>query len=414
MSQSPSEPPGPDASAAATTSATGIATETGGTPENPNASRPRPDPGLGWDRLTRSHVVVDALLPTILLRGVILVFAVLAVVIVKPDALPHGSLLGIWDRWDAPHFFEVARYGYGPPADPARIVIFPLTPAFFAIGALVVEPLVAGMLIAFGATLAAAAGLYRLMRLDHGRATSRLGVLAMSVFPTAFVLVAPYSEAIFLAFAIWAFLFARTGRWSAAGVCALFAGLARLQGAFILPALAVEYWLSRRRVDRDAAWLLLGAGGPLIYLAINYLTFGDPLYFLGIQKSVFHVATTAPWTALAHAWANAMAVKPTEFWATVYLAPLAAYIVLGLTTLWTAFGKGGRPSYAVYTALTFLSFATLTWPISLPRYLMGVFPIFIVGGRLGRRPWLGPPLIVASTLLFGICLTLFVIGHWAF
>ena len=22
--------------------------------------------------------------------------------------------LAIWNRWDAPHFFEVARYGYGP------------------------------------------------------------------------------------------------------------------------------------------------------------------------------------------------------------------------------------------------------------------------------------------------------------
>ena len=46
-------------------------------------------------------------------------------------------------------------------------------------------------------------------------------------------------------------------------------------------------------------------------------------------------------------------------------------------------------------------------------------------GLLRRMPWeirlsalaifyLGPPLLVASTLLFGICLTLFVIGHWAF
>ena len=197
-------------------------------------------------------------------------------------------------------------------------------------------------------------------------------------------------------------------------MCALLAGLARLQGAFILPALVVEYWLSRRRVDRDAAWLLLGAGGPLIYLAINALTFGDPLYFLGIQKTVFQVTTVAPWTALANAYAAAMAVQPTEFWATVYLAPLAAYIVLALTTIWTVMGKGGRPSYAVYTGLTFLSFATLSWPISVPRYLMGVFPIFIVAGKLGRVPWLGPPLFVASTLLFGICLTLFVIGHWAF
>ena len=370
--------------------------------------------GPGWMRAMRDPMWVDAILPTILLRGVILVFAVLAVVVFRPEALPGGSLLGIWERWDAPHLFEVARYGYGPPADPARIVIFPLMPALIALGSVVASPLVAGMAISFGATLAAAAGLYRLIRLDHGRATARLGVLAMSVFPTAFALVAPYSEAVFLAFAIWAFLFARTGRWRAAGFCALFAGLARIHGVFILPALAVEYWLARRRMGRDAGWLLLGAGGPLIYLAINLATFGDPLRFLDIQASVFAVSTIAPWTALSSAVAGASAVQPTEYWATVYLAPLAAYIVLGLTTVWTIIAKGGRPSYAVYAGLAFLSFATLSWPISLPRYLMGVFPIFIAAGSLGRRPWLGPPLLVASTLLFGICLTLFVIGHWAF
>ncbi len=370
--------------------------------------------GPTWARLVRDPVWVDALLPTILLRGVFLVFAVLAVIVLRPEALPGGSLLGLWERWDAPHFFEVARYGYGPPADPARIVIFPLFPALIAVGSIVTSPLVAGMVIAFGATLASAAGLYRLIRLDDSRSTARLGVLAMSVFPTAFTLVAPYSEAVFLAFAIWAFLFARTGRWQAAGVCALLAGLARIQGVFILPALLVEYWLARRRFERDAVWLLLGAGGPLIYLGINALTFGDPLYFLAIQTSVFHVSTAAPWTALSSALAGASAVQPTEYWATVYLAPLAGYVVLGLTTVWTIIGSGGRPSYAVYTGLAFLSFATLSWPISVPRYLMGAFPIFIAAGRLGRRPWLGPPLLVASTLLFGVCLTLFVTGHWAF
>ena len=365
-------------------------------------------------RVGRDPVWVDAVAPTILLRGVILVFAVLVVIVIRPEALPSDSLLGLWERWDAPHFFEVARLGYAPPADPARIVIFPLYPAFVAVGSLLAEPVVAGMLISFGATLGAAVGLYRLMRLDDGRPSARLGVLAMSIFPTAFTLVAPYSESTFLAFAIWAFLFARQGRWREAGVCSLLAGLARIHGAFILPALAVEYWLSRRRIGRDAAWLLLGAGGPLIYLAINAVTFGDPFFFVGIQTTVFQVSTTTPWVGFWNAWQGAIAVQPTEFWATVYLAPFVALIVLGLTTVWALIGKGGRPSYAVYTGLAFLSFVMLTWPISVPRYLMGAFPIFIAAGRLGVRPWLGPPLFVASMLLFGLCLTLFVTGHWAF
>jgi hypothetical protein len=372
-----------------------------------------PDADLDRRAAFRRALLADALVPTILLRVVFLVFAPLAVIVLEAS-LPSGSVLEIWNRWDATHFLEVARYGYGPPADPARIVLFPLLPALIRVGSLVAQPLVAGMVISFLSTLAAAAGLYRLVRMDESRPVARWAVLAMSIFPTAFTLVAPYSEGPFLAFTVWSFVAARERRWAPAGMCAFLAGLTRIQGAFILPALIVEYWLAERRVGRDASWLLLAAGGPLVYLAINYATFGDPLYFLAIQRDVFNVSTTTPWSAVVGAWNGVLALQPTRIWATVYLAPFVALCVLSATTVWTIVGKRSRPSYAVYTGLTLLSFLTLSWPISVPRYLMGVFTIFIAMGALGRKPWLGTPLFVASTLLFALSTALFVTAHWAF
>ena len=377
------------------------------------AEAPPPEPArtrVSASRLLSREVWLEAVLPTVLLRPVVLAFAVLAIVL-EGGSLPSGSFLEIWNRWDAPHFFEVAQNGY---VDPARIVLFPLFPALIRLGSLVTTPLVAGMIISFLATAAAAAGLYRLIRLDDGRPVARWGILAMSIFPTAFTLVAPYSEAPFLAFTVWSFLAARQGRWPAAGLFGLLAGLTRIQGAFILPALIVEYWLAERRVGRDASWLLLVAAGPLIYLAINYAAFGDPLYFLEVQRTIFKVTTVAPWIAFSNAWNGVLALDPSRLWVTVYLAPFVAICLLAATTMWTIFGRSSRPSYAVYTGLTFLSFATLSWPISVPRYLMGVFTIFIVAGGLGRRPWVGPPLFAASVLLFAVCTTLFVTGHWAF
>ena len=364
--------------------------------------------------LLRRELWVDAILPTILLRWVVLVYALLAVIVLESGSLPSGSVLEMWNRWDAPHFFEVAQYGYGPPADPARIVLFPLLPALIRIGSFVTQPLVAGMVISFVGTLAAAAGLYRLVRMDEARPVARWAVLAMSIFPTAFTLVAPYSEGPFLAFTVWSFVAARERRWAGAGAFAFLAGLTRIQGAFLLPALIVEYWLAERRVGRDASWILLAAGGPLVYLAINYVTFGDPLYFIAVQRDVFKVSTVAPWAAIASAWNGVLVLEPSRIWATVYLAPFVAICVLVATTLWTIFGKHSRPSYVVYTGLTLLSFLTLSWPISVPRYLMGVFTIFIGMGVLGRKPWLGPPLFVGSVLLFALSTALFVTRHWAF
>jgi len=366
-----------------------------------------------WSAVSRSRLWSDAIVPTILLRIILLVFALLAVIVFRGDNF-SGPYTSIWNRWDAPHFIEIARYGYGPPADPARIVLLPGFPFLIRVLSVVMNPAVAGMLIAFVATLAAAVGLYRLARVDHGRAAARWAVIAMSVFPTAYTLVAPYSEALFLAFAIWAFVCARDDDWRGAGILTFLAAATRLQGAFLIPALAVEYWLARRRIDRDAAWLLVGLAGPLLYLAINFVTFGDPLYFLEIQRTVFTVTSVPPWTGIANTIQNALLYKPTESWATVYLAPLVAAALLTVVVLWTAIGRGRRASYFVYSALTLLSFITLSWPISTPRYLMGVFPIFLAGGRLFARPSVGPPLLVVSTLLLGACMTLFVMGHWAF
>jgi hypothetical protein len=362
----------------------------------------------------RDPVWADAILPTIAIRIVLLVGALLLVVVFRPDALSHDDLLAIWNRWDAPHFLEIARYGYGPPADPARIVLFPLFPALIAVGSLVMQPLAAGMLISTLATLASAAGIYRLTRLDHSRQTARLAVLAMNVFPTAFAFVAPYSEAPFLAFVVWSLLAARREEWRAAGFLALLAGATRLQGAFLVPALALEYLVVHRRAGRPLGWLAIGLGGPLIYLAINALTFGDPLYFVGIQKSVFHVQNVAPWDALGGLIRGVFEGDRTESWATVYLAPAAAYVILGLGTAWALLSRRSRPSYSVYSVLNLAMMLTLSWPISLPRYVLGIAPMFIWLGVLGRRPALGQALLVASVILLGACTTLFVTGHWAF
>ena len=355
----------------------------------------------------------DAVVPTIALRVVVLAFAALAVAVLRPDALGANPILGIWDRWDAPHFFEVAANGYGPPTDPARIVLFPMYPLAIAFASVIASPLVAGMAISFAATLTAAVGLHRLVRMDDARPAGRSAVIAMLVFPTAFAFVAPYSEALFLAFAVWSYVEARRGDWRGAGLLGALAALTRLQGVFLLPALAVEYWLQRRRLDRDFGWVLFIASGLAVYLAINLHWFGNPLYFVGVQRDTFQVVNVMPWQALAGLWSGLTTTPPSEFWATVYLAPAMAFLALTAATAWTVASRHSRPGYAVYAGISLLSFLSLSWPISVPRYVLGVFPVFLAAGAAARRTG-GVAVVAGSTLLLGLCTTLFVIGHWAF
>jgi hypothetical protein len=364
--------------------------------------------------LMASRVSTDAIAPTVTLRIVLLAFGWFAVVVFQGGILSKASFLGIWNQWDAPHFIDIATWGYGPPSEPARIVLFPAFPYLIRALAWLVDPVTAGMLVSFVASLVAAAGLYRLVRFDSDRVVARGAVIAMSLFPTAYSLVAPYSEALFLAFAVWAFVAGRQDNWRRAGVLSLLAGLTRIQGWFLVPALAVEYWLMRRRIDRDARWVLLGLAAPVIYLGINFVTFADPFQFLVVQDTVFNVTSISPSVAIPTAIQFALRFEPTERWATVFLAPLVALGLLAVVTVWALVSRKSRPSYFVYAGLTLVSFATLSWPISVPRYLMGVFPIFIAAGGLAHRPSIGFPVLVASTLLMGIFMTLFLIGHWAF
>jgi hypothetical protein len=305
--------------------------------------------------------------PTLAIRLAIMVFAVLAVVVSRPDVLPADPWLQIWNRWDAPHFLEIAAHGYLPPADPARIVLLPLYPLAIAAGALVMAPIASAMLVSLLAGLAAAAGLHRLVRLDDSRPAARAAVVAMAIFPTAFAFVAPYSESLFVALAIWSFVRAREGDWRSAGLLGALAAFTRIQGILLLPALAVEYGLTRRRLDRDAAWVAVVGMGLVAYLALNYMAFGDALYFVRVQRDTFHVMNVAPWDALIDLWDNLWTSKPRNSGRPV--APWRPSLSDG-ASIWAVVSRRSRPSYAVCDRQS-RGVPSLVWPISVPRCLRG-------------------------------------------
>src|SRR5262249_57206725 len=90
--------------------------------------------------------------------------------------------------------------------------------------------------------------------------------------PMALFLGAVYSESMFLALAIGAFLLGERRRWLGAGVATGLAMLTRIAGVALLPALAVMAW---RRPERRKALLELCVA-PLIFAAY-------PLY-LGLAQ----------------------------------------------------------------------------------------------------------------------------------
>ena len=67
--------------------------------------------------------------------------------------------------------------------------------------------------------------LYKLAEQEVGEQTAWRSMWYISIFPTAFFLLAAYTEAPFLLFAIAALYCARKGKWNLAGIMALLASL---------------------------------------------------------------------------------------------------------------------------------------------------------------------------------------------
>jgi hypothetical protein len=383
----------------------------------------------GGERATwwRRPEVLDVVLPVVIVRAVLLAVGALAggLLGTPPPAAPTDlpEWLRVWDRWDGPHYLEIAARGYDPTGDPALAAFLPLYPVLIRLGSVVAPPLVAAMLISFLATVAASLALYALVLRDGGdRAMARRAVIALNVFPSSFALVAPYAEALFLALSIGAILAARVDRWAQAGVLGFLAGMARVQGWLLGPVLLVEHIdghrfaghrFARHRLGRRMLWALTVGLAPVLFLGINALAYGDPLFFLGQQAGHFGHSLVAPWQVIGDLLIG-IGRHDDPLWPSLYLAPLVAFAVLGAVAVWSLRSACSRPAYATYVLLALVVLASVTWPISAPRYVGAIFPVFIALAAVGRhrRLWLAW-VTLSSVLLVGISV-IFVAGGWVF
>src|ERR687890_1623004 len=198
-------------------------------------------------------------------KALVLLYGVQAFVVWKNERVgPLYNWLAIWNRWDAPHYLDIARTGYVAGGVEARwIVFFPLYPWLVRAAAFVLRyELLAAFFVSGVASVAAGLLLYRLARADgEPEEVARAAVFYLLIFPTAYFLHIGYNESLFIALALGAFLAARGRRWWAAGLLGGLAALTRVNGVLLLPALAFEAWdeyrTTGRRTRVEWVWLLL-------------------------------------------------------------------------------------------------------------------------------------------------------------
>ncbi|MEW6635177.1 MAG: glycosyltransferase family 39 protein [Actinomycetota bacterium] len=354
-----------------------------------------------------------------------------------PFAEPAGSPLeppgplSYWAHWDGAWYSEIATEGYGERA-PASTAFFPLYPTFLNLGSALPGGIALwGVLISLAATLLALFFVYRTAERVHDRRAARTATLALAFFPTAFFLNAVYTEALFLALTagcVWAACVRRD--LLLAGLLGALAAATRNTGVLLLIPLAFEWLRDRRRYGASGlAGLALVPAGLAAYAAFLWARFGDPLVFARQQEEYWGRTLTSPVQTAQSAWEaaregagylldpqalflGASAGPSLEFSNALNLAFLVLFLLLmgvGFVVL-----PPGLSLYAfVLVALPVLTPSPNFPLMSLPRFVLGAFPLFLVLGYLLSR---SRPAFVAWLVLSGaggVALTaLFTTWRW--
>ena len=330
---------------------------------------------------------------------------------------PQLGFEEMWRRWDAHHFLTIAEFGYTAPESDAHAAAF--FPAFpLAVRPLLwlgLSPVIAGLLVSAVASIVAGAYLFRLAEEELGEGAGRRALLYITIFPTAVFLVAPYSEALFLAGAIPAFYYARRGRWHLVGLPAAVAMGARAAGVFLLIGLVFEFIRQREfrfeRVANAAFSLTVGALPLLAFGAFLARAMGNPLMFLVHQKEGWGRTFVGPIASFWNTWNTwDVASYPTNWLLAWRIEILAAAVGIGVT-LWALAKR--EWGYAAFMGSMLIVLMTSTWYYSIPRMLLSMFPIVLFLSEATRaRQQMHEWLLLAFAPLATLGVVVFTQGGW--
>ena len=345
-----------------------------------------------------------------------------------------GAVTDVWARWDSVWFLRIAEHGYDS-ASGAAAAFYPLYPgAVSVVGwAFFGHYVLAGIVVSLAAALGAFLLLYRVAEERLGADGARRAVLYLAVFPFAFFLQAVYSESLYLLLTLAAFVLAERSRFLAAGAVTGLALLTRPTAAALLPALALLAWRERDRVRALASLAI----APLIFAAYPLYLWraeGDAWAFLHAQRLWSrHLSPAGPlggiWDGLRAGWAGveqlASGSHTHRYWAPVQDAdPIRvatlnletlAFLVLFVALAVIAWRRFGAP-YGLFAVLSLaipLSVPSERWPLlSLPRFGLTIFPLFLALASLGGRPRVHTAIVAVSSLLLGVSVAQWALWQW--
>lgn len=350
-------------------------------------------------------------------------------------------------NWDGLWYRLIALEGYAGTTETARAAFWPLFPWAMRGGSALTgwTPETVGYLIANLTFLGALLIIYRLIMLDFGNQDlARRTLWALALFPTAFFFSAVYTESLFLFLTAGALLLWRRDMLWVAGLVGIGAALTRSAGVFlILPFLALLW--DRHRATWRGYWpgivpAFFPALGPAIFGYVLDQQQGNWRAFIDVQEQWNRYSAT-PWETMHCALFTCFRLggEPdgisfswwTDFWRDPSWATITSQqwrvdvansdvLELVFTVLFLILALLGLRMLPLYQTLWVLPalIIPLLQPsqvhalMSMPRFVVVLFPLFVVLARLIQPLWIRIPWFVVSVSLLIFLTAQFALWYW--
>ena len=326
-----------------------------------------------------------------------------------------------WLNWDGWIYVDIAQHGYRAAGQAAFFPLYPLVTRLlaFCLGG---HTALAALLVANAASLGAYGLLLLLVERERGTVAARRTLLFLLCFPASFFLGAAYTESLFLLLSLGVFLALRRHAWLIASMLAALATLTRPVGVLLLVPLAAEMAQPQLQrighlLSRPSFWLrllppILALAGYCGYLALR---FGRPLAFLSAEGGTWGRRPSWPWDSFARAIAAVLRDPPNQaIPAALDLFLMALFIAVTLLAL-----RRLPLPYALYTLASLVLIILLpmhreNWGAlsSNKRFMVDVFPLFLVAGSARPRRWIEPLAVIFALLIQIVLIVAFLQRGW--
>lgn len=324
--------------------------------------------------------------------------------------LPHslnftGNFFESWaNNWDGGHYLVIAKFGYREKSDFAFFPVYPLAVRF--VNQILHNYSFSAMLVSVVSTYLAFNFFYSVILKDFNKKITDKALTAFLIFPTSFYLLAGYSEGLFLLFVCATFYFLRENRLLIATICCALATATRLAGIAVCFAFLFEI-ITTKGINKKNFHILFAPLGLILYGWFLFNRTSDPLYFITAESS----------------WQRYLTIPGNGIWETIKSFSRdgisSTNINIFIDYLFTVFGlgmilRGFRflpPSFLIYGLISLLLPLFTTSLTSMPRFVLAIFPIFILIAIIKNEKLLFAYQLT-SIMLLSIFSVMFINGYW--